>query len=396
MKKSLAGIFVAVVCGSAQAQWAVYDFKVDQGVRAVVDAVRASAQTATSMQMRAAEQISNSVNLQNTELAKLRVANGYMLPDPCSAVAGTAGTSAANRTASPHALGSGRDGAPRVRRTGNPTLNKVLDVAQGKAPPEDPVSQSVAGFAAACQSFASPGNYRADACEQAGLKPGEKSLKLEPDADIKASTLFDGPMNKGEAFRKKLTINFDGQEPASIAVEAYAVRLNTPVELGALRATELKTDEGRRYMNFKDTYDARMSLGEEPVRRLILNRSANPNTIKVIRQLLVSDVTSSHAQQYLAEHYPNWEKTGISNDELMNLQVELRYMNIDWYRNMANVLSDPAQKEIINMMAFDQTMRWRQLQELQTMNVLLGQLVSTSVRQEMTPQLNALHEAALR
>lgn len=396
MKKFLIGGLVVFLCGSAQAQWAVYDFKVDQGVRAVVDAIRASAQTATSMQMRAAEQTAAAVNLQNTELAKLRVAEKYMLADPCSAVAGTAGVASANRTAAPHSLGSGRDGRPRVRQSGNPTLDRVLDVAQGKTPPEDPVSQAVATQMSACQSFATAGNYRADACAQSGVKPGERGLGLEADADIRASTLLDGPMKKGESFHRKLTINYDGKNPEATAVEAYTARLNTPVELGALRASELKTDEGRRYMSFKDTYDARMSLGEAPVRQLVMNRSANANTIEAVRQLLTSPVTEAYTRGYLAANYPDWEKTGISVDELMNLQVELRHMNLAWHMNMAGLPGDPITKEIANMMAFDQTMRWRQLQELQTMNVLLGQLVSTATRQEMTPQLNALHEAAQR
>jgi len=273
-------------------------------------------------------------------------------------------------------------------------MQRAIRISAGAEPAPSPEAQAALASSGACSSFVNPAanRVRADACIAAGFTASASNGN--PDADIRAETLFDGPQQGTTAadFRRRLTIDPDGSDAS--ALNAYLRNLNTPIDLRQLRRAELKTDAGRQYMTYRDAYEARMSLAEKPARSMGANRFATTALLPVVEQLLESPITSEFVRNYLTRNYPSWQRRGISQDELANLEAERRYMNRNWHLQMAASAPEVHVKEQTTMLAFQTVLLTRILSKLDEQAVLSGQVSATQVRQEMMPQLIQLHAAA--
>jgi hypothetical protein len=401
MKKIFAMACLSFCAAGAQAQWAVYDFRVEQGVKAMVDAVRGQGQAQTAIQAKAVEQTTAAVVRAQSNAARQQIDRDYIVTDACGTIAGTQGMSDVNRINNPAAYRSGRNGGGGIGtpRGASPSMTKALEVALGDKPPPAIEAQASTAIEGACATFVDVNSLRGQSCKNADVKSVASGAGLEPDADIKATTILYGALRKGEAPRKKFTIDPDQRqvEPEFFAIQALRRNLNTPFEARQLSSQELRTDAGRQYTVMKDAYDARMSVADAPFMSIVAGRAPNLPTIKMVEQLLSSPVHAGYTQVYLeANGLKDWKTKGISRDEITNLEVERRHMNIDWHANIASQPGDPIMKEMIAMMAFNQTQDWEMRLQMREMSLVLGQILATLNRMEMTPQLNALHAAATR
>lgn len=342
---------------------------------------------------RAAELTTDAVNRVASTTERTRAMARFGYTDPCSIPAAAAGMSETLRTASGGGSGYGRGGtrAGGVPNAGaSSSMNKALDQAAGREPAPAPEIQAVVAAKGACETFAS-GGVRGAACQAAGFATANSGGHAN--ADIMAATLLDGPQGTNLSPHKRYTVDATGKD--ALALAAFMRNIASPLNLRDLEKGELRTDEGRRYLALKDNYEARISLAERPMRRHIGMITANAKTIPVINQLLESG-QGNFVAKYLSTAAPNWQTKGISSDEMMNLEVERRYMNLDWQARMAAASPEEVVREQLQLTALQNVLLWRLHQEQRETGVAIANLAAAQVRAEMIPQMRAQHQLATR
>lgn len=417
----------ASLLGASQSAYAVCDGCVVGAVKAssaaVVTAVGTSGAAITASlnlwfpqlvlaQKSAASQISQIVKetgaLQGQTAIALSSAQGvreaerrYQVTNPCLVSAPTQGMAETLRTASVSAGSAGRafggaGGAVSLRGGGggNVSLNKVLDISEGRVQAPSPETTAVLAAGAACGSFVTSGP-RAEACRAARLSVG--NANGHPNADISAATLLDGPQGSPDAPRKRFTIDMEKDSAEEKAVAAFMRNLNTPLELRALTQAELASEAGRRYLAVKDSYEGRMSLADAANKRQAASMAADKSTLAILNDLRRSDGgDAAFVDKYLAVNAPRWQSKGISADELMNLEVERRYMNLNWMKQTAGDSPEAIAREQLRVSALQNVLLWRLNQEARFNGILMGAILGSQVRQESMGELRAAHRAATR
>ena len=391
MKKLSITLAAALISAGAHAQWAVYDAQAAKGLQTVVDALRNSGQASASVQSKATEQVANAVTDAHATDAMRRAERDYQIQNACGAIAGTRGMADVSRVNDPNGTFRRRIGAPPGA---SPSITKAINIASGVEPPPPVEVQAALAVKGGCETFVNRAGVRGAACESSGTSP-RVGIQVEEDADIKSETLFRGAAKAGEVPRKKLTIEANDQKPEYFALAALRRNLFQPLQLRTLTGGELQTGPGRQYTTLKDSYEARASMAAHPFDSFVERRIENKTTVGAVDQMLNSPVDAGYVQNYLQTNgLTEWRTRGISPDELENLEVERRYMNLDWHKNLASQPGDPVMKEMLVMKAHDQVMMLRLLDSVSRATVAAGQIASTLNRMEMTPQLNALHNAA--
>lgn len=319
----------------------------------------------------------------------------FQVTNPCTISAPSQGMSDTLRAGSVAVGGAGRGsgGAQRTASGGNSALAKSLDIAEGRVPAPAPEVSAALAAAGACGSFAA-GGQRAEACSAAQLQTG--NANGHPDADVIAATLLDGPQTNPATPRKRFTVDMTKDSAEEKAVAAFLRNLNTPLELRALSKGELATDAGRRYLSVKDSYEGRMSLADAANKRQATAMAANPSTIAMLRDLMSANGDPAFVGAYLARQAPNWQTKGVSADEVMNLEVERRYMNLEWNKRVVSMFPEEVAREQLRVAALQNVLLWRLNQEMRLNGVLLGNLYASQVRQESLPEMKAAHSAATR
>lgn len=380
-----AGLAAAV---PAHAQWAVIDAMAVKGLQAVVDAVRGNATAVQSATTNAAKQISES----NANLASRmeidRQEDRFRHPTGCDVVAASRGMADTFR------LGGGVKQASF--KTGSGNFDKVWrESATGNVGRGTPMVQAAQGAAGGCELFGDSGErlaWRSEQCARAGMST---KAGMFPRADISASTVLSGPQLTTDPDRQRRRLTLSSPEE-SAAVAAFVRNVSSPIEPRALTQAELRTEAGRQYLAFYDAYKARMSMSVAPLNAMAAAREQRPQTKPIIEQLLRADSSKNYVRTYLDVNVPQWDTKGISQDELLNLEVERRYMNKDWHVNMAGLPGEPLAKEQAVLTAFQNVLLWRMIQAQDLSNAVLGNISATLVRQEMSPQLNVLAKAVAR
>lgn len=393
MKKTIVALSVLAATG-AQAQWAVYDARLEQGIKAVVEAVRGSAQSTVAAGSTTAEASSKALSQAMTNAEIDKQVDRFKSIGACDAIALSLAADAKRTTAPVGGRGatSGRGGSAGMGA--NHPLIQALRTSEGTLPPSSPEAQASTAAAGICKTFTPAGTLRAEACKAAGYSP-EDTFGFGA-ADISASTLLDGPQKADKPFRRRLTWSTDSTDPADIAVRAFRRNLGIPIELRALRAGELNSTAGRQFMAFKDSYEARMSLADSAIRALTMNRAENPQLIVALDALTKSPVSGSFVTSYLEANAPKWKARGVSLDELTTIEVDRRHSNPAWHTNLVQTPGEPVAKEHLALAAHQSALIWRNIQAAEHGNLLLGQIASTLTRMESTAQLNQMHAAAVR
>lgn len=362
---------------------------------AVVNAISGSTQTLAAQQAKSAELTSEANQRTQSVMQQTRNEQRYEHPDACAVVAASKGEADAVSDALKNSVGRGGGSGARSPSGGvSSNMQKAMDIRAGRVEAPSVEVQAALISSGACSSFAASGTVRGAACTKAGFAPNASNG--HPDADVRAETLIDGPQSSVDpsAWRKRRTIDPTGNDRA--ALEAYVGNLDTPVDLRALNRAELNSDTGRKYMSFRDAYDARMALALKPAKIVAADMIASADLKPVVDQLLQSDVTGPFVKAYLDKAYPAWSTNGISVDELLNLEAERRYLNKDWHVKMASLPPEALVREQTTMMAAQNLLLTRIYDRLGLLSVTSGQTMATGVRQEMLPQLIALHDQAAK
>lgn len=347
--------------------------------------------TATSIS-RAAELQADAINRTVHSNERAKQEGRFQYTDPCSIPAASQGMSEVMGTTITSSASLGYGGG-RGGGSFNGAMKRVVEESTGVAPARDPGATAISAAKGACETFASSsGNaMRASACQTAGYSAGNSSGYA--DGDVRAETVVYGPQKTGQAMRIRHTLDPDSKDLD--VVNAYVRNLSSPLQMRDLNRGELSTDEGKKYMALKDIYDARMSMATHPMRRNIGMMTASATTIPVLNALMESQ-QGTFVQNYLNKEFPNWRAKGISEDQLMDLEVQRRYMNLDWQTRMAAASPEEVSREQLQLTAVQNVLLLNLQREMRENGLVLSTMATAQTRQEMVPQLVQQHRAAAR
>lgn len=281
--------------------------------------------------------------------------------------------------------GTGGGGRPS---TGSSSMDKAVAIARNDdfAPP--PEVQAVMAQRGACEAYAS-GKVRAQSCTWAGTSPSV-STGL-PDADIRASTIFDGAQTAAD--QGKVSLSFSDKQLA--AATAYVRNLSAPVQLRDLTQVEAKTDEGRRYLALRDSYQARVDLAMRPIEEWVSNRTKYAATIPILKAMQEGGgAAARYLAQHLPEAAPDWQSKGISLHQLQYIDAARRYDNPEWIKEIGAADEVTLQREQLLLSAQMASLMSKSLMETQKTNALLGVVYQASLNKDFMPEVAAQHKRA--
>lgn len=365
--------------------------------QAIVQTIKGLGEVQVQTQTEAAQAAADANTDALATMARTVNQRNWQIPDECGVTAGAHGVIDAqfnspgkcNGRNCPAGAGGGGGGL-------SANQSQALAIAQGATPAPAPEVQAALASSGACASFVGSGSNsaRMNRCQVANLPTGDSNGN--PDADIRAETLFDGPQRDPSRMMKRYTISSDPTSSDYRAVGSLMRNLDTPLDLRDLKRAELTTDAGRRYLALRDAYDARMAVAQKPVSQLVANRMEDASLIGYVKQILTSPVHGSWVSQRLAKVAPNWQSRGISFDEMMDIEASRRFQNRDWAVQMASMSSEGHIREQTSMLAFQLYLMQQINQKLDVIAVASGQTAAASVRAELLPQLQAAHAAATK
>lgn len=353
-----------------------------------------SAKVANQVAEASQNQVERNIDIERSKQAVELERRTRMPLDPCA--------NASRGLASPnfdqiHPGFSGANGAPFGPRgsgggsrpyTGSASMDKAVAIARNDefAPP--PEVQAVMAQRGACEAYAS-GKVRAQSCTWAGTSPSV-STGL-PDADIRASTIFDGAQTAAD--QGKVSLSFNDKQLA--AATAYVRNLSAPVQLRDLTKIETQTDEGRRYLALRDSYQARVDLAMRPVEEWTSNRTKYAATIPILKAMQEG---GGAAARYLAQHLPqaapDWQSKGISLHHLQYIDAARRYDNPEWLKEIGSADEVTLQREQLLISAQMASLMSKSLLATEKTNALLGAVYQASLNKDFMPELAAQHKRA--
>ncbi|MGB9128414.1 MAG: conjugal transfer protein TraW [Thiobacillus sp.] len=220
----------------------------------------------------------------------------------------------------------------------------------------------------------------ADAGEYPKMCAGTSAL---PDADVQAASLFYGAGSKKD--ERSYTFNAKQIDAAM----AYLKNVNDSISPTRLTAAEARKPAGRAYLALQAGLAASTSMAYFPSELALAERTPLKGTQDVLALLEKSSAYPAGGRGFVdANDYPH----GVSRMDLLRLDVARRYENPKWYVDVAgNVDSIP--KEQIYMQALALNMQFRQIEQMERIEVLLGQLVARDVNRDLKPRLQAQYQA---
>lgn len=357
----------------------------------LASAISGAAETTAKASSGSAKVISESAQRTASEQAAIRNEQRFSGIDPCNVLVSTIGTSEASRGGVTATGGGSGGGGPKPAPGGSAGMNEVLDVAEKRKPAGLPEVEAAKSAKAACSTFASNG-LRGDACTDAGFSASNTAGY--PDADIRASTIFDGPQTNvdGTKFTRRLTVDMAGNE--GTALRALMRNLDQPVQLQDLTKAQRATDAGRQFMALENAFAARMSVAKYPQEAQANLLAAKPELIEMVQQMLKSE-DGPFVQKYLAKNVPNWSSKGISMAELIALETQRRYMNPDWQLRLLAMSDTDIARENVRMQAMNAWLQSLALDRQIVASVIESNAAQAAIRSEMMPQLVAANKRAV-
>jgi len=388
----VASLAIVTAIGTAQAA-------MQYGHQSIIDTIKGVGQVNASMQAQATQTASDANTDSQASVARSANSRNWQIADECGVTAASHGIAeaAANSTAKcsgrncPASGGNGGGG-------GGLSANQAasLSIAAGARVAPEPEVQAALAASGACASFVggASSSARLNRCQVANLPTGASNGN--PDADIRAETLFDGPQRDPSRMTRRLTVNGEATSSDYRAVQSLLKNLDTPLDLRELRRAEITTDSGRRYMALKDAYDARMAVAQKPAQALLANRLEDRSLIDYVKQLVTSPIHGNWVAQRLSRSAPQWQARGISFDEMIDIESSRRHLNKEWQVRMAELSAEGHVREQTSMQAFQLYLMSQINTKLDYIAVTSGQQFGTAVRAEMLPQLASAHQAATK
>lgn len=361
--------------------------KIDQSTASIVGTIQDSIGAATNMLTKNAAAIARqrgddaalNSQAQTQEQAAIKAAQG-VAPMSCAVTSATVGGSG------PSKLDYDASRLP-------PALRSALDASgHTDSPTVPPVTkdQQLADLGVgSCQAFAGTNTVRSKLCGAAGATPADANPYTN--ADIEASTLFDGPQAPGE---DTPVTSVPATGPARDARQAYVSMLSEPTPPATPNGSAMQTPAYKAYLGEWAHYEAVMSMASEPAVSWDRWTTVDPQTTASLQAMAEDPAAATFLNNYFKNH-PNSSMTaGVSQKELMGIEVERRIGNPDWIIEMAHASAETKAAEDLMLNAYRARIDFDRLTTERKMTVLLGQILAEQTDRTLRPQVDALKEQA--
>lgn len=202
-----------------------------------------------------------------------------------------------------------------------------------------------------------------------------------PDADANIESVLTGAGTQG----KDPELSFTSEQEE--AARAYARLSLDPHPPQNISKSEAATEQGKLYIAMQKMYQANISSAEKAQFDAIASRTPFAGSSQLVSEIK----KSTHAAAYFLLTASKHAKAGnMSDAELMDFEAGRRYRNVFWYIAMLGE-ADPVklQREQIMMSAYANEVSYRQMRELERLNISIGQLLASHVRSEMRPAIES-------
>ena len=260
-------------------------------------------------------------------------------------------------------------------------------------PPVEPQYQQSDLGVGSCKTFADPNSARGMMCKEAGA-PGT-GMNQYLDADIIAGTLIDGPQLKGQAPKVNRSTPLSG--PERDARESLITNLTAASPPPSPPSQAMKSPEATAYLGLKVEYDAAMSLAAYPINDYNRMTTIDPATLDAVNK--IKSAEPGFVTRYFNGVDPKFYATGVSPLTLIDLEVERRTGNMDWFKKLAGMDTTERQLEQVVMQAYQLRLQNLQLQASYKTNILLGKMLNMHVEATYKPKMeraiDSLNSAAV-
>lgn len=364
--------------------------KISESTDTIVSTIQNAIGGATNMITKNASAIANQDGADREAIAKAQTqdaaassAAASVGNTPCGVTSGASGGSGGGSPGpggNPNTKYDPSNMAPRLKdamnrsgATSSPTLPSPIAAVQ----------KSDLGVGS-CQMFAGTNTVRAKMCSQAGIAPVDANPYVN--ADIEATTLFDGPQKPGDD-TPMMSVPVSGQ--ARDARHAYMSMLSDPIPPATPNIAASQSPAYKAYLGQWAHYEAVMSLAQAPIDDWDRWTTVDPQTVNALNVMSQDPAAATFLNTYFKNHPNSSMAAGVSQQELMNIEVERRVGNPDWVKEMAGAEEPTRQSEALMMQAYQMRIEFEQLVATRRTNVLLGEILAATAHGSLRQALDA-------
>ncbi len=206
-----------------------------------------------------------------------------------------------------------------------------------------------------------------------------------PGADKRVDSLYIGAGPNGKA--PDLTFSQQQVEAALMYVQNAYRRSVGP----QLRKGEADTASGAQYVGLVTQLNAVLSAAADPAEQQIVDSTPNPDTQQLLKEALESPSASAYFTQVAS---PRARSTSVmSAREFEAFEVGRRYANTAYQSDLQSMGGENLTRELIRVNALNAWLLAGLKSEIRRGNVINGQLLASTVRQEYEPILAQKYRA---
>jgi hypothetical protein len=356
---------VAAVQAAATTIWT----NITNGFTSGIGKLAGVVESTGKMQIQAQQESTKQINEMQSEVAKnaeiYKLGKAYELPpDPCTTGAISSYIDNVNR-AHGGIASSFQPGGSRSQLTAFSAANAAVNA-----------SDDIASETRAAMIVNAHGRYFCDGTE----RPGCTTLGVLPGGDIRAESLFSGAKAKPGDLD---TLTFNKQQID--AARTYINNATVLMAIHGLTKEQAGTAAGTEYLAMALSAKARNNLANKGMLDALARRVPVPEAKELVDSIVAGNPS---AAAYYAK-MPNLKTEGISLLDLMDAEVGRRYRNPKWLVAMSAASPEAVAREAAIMQAWQMDMAMKQFLLNERIEIALGQILGTLVRQEAGPQLAA-------
>jgi len=209
-------------------------------------------------------------------------------------------------------------------------------------------------------------------------------------SDTEAATLFTGAGDNTQASHQAaLTYTTQQIQAAQDFIHNGTQSGDTPPKLSGGNAT---TDSGRQYEGLRLAYEARTGIAQSVLDDILASRTPLPGSSNVLDAINSTALDGSPGvgtwlQNRIAK-IKSEASGGISDAALLNLSVEKRYSNPDWYKEVNETTGDGLIKELLYSVATLTEVEYRRYALEEKTAALQAETALGAIKSEMLPELS--------
>ncbi|WP_157118957.1 conjugal transfer protein TraW [Azohydromonas lata] len=206
-----------------------------------------------------------------------------------------------------------------------------------------------------------------------------------PGADKRVDSLYAGAGPNGKTIERTFS---QPQIDAALMYIQNAYRRSVGPQL---RKGEAETTAGAQYVGLVTQFNAVLSAATDPAEQQISDSTPNPATQQLLKEAFESPSAKAYFDQVAS---PRARSTNVmSAREFEFFEVGRRYANTAYQADLQSMAGDNLARELIRVNTLNAWLLAEIKTELRRGNIITGQLLASSVRQEYEPILTQKYRA---